>query len=162
MTAGILRSTSASPGGWPVGIGLGGLLGVNMPAPLDRYPDVVLDDGIDTRYRFAAHHISGRQYGVNVVYGFATVDARGIYIHYIGRAETLSERLSGHEKMSTAIARGANRLLIHEPTALDVIDYKTAERRLIARYCPLLNTHHNQMVGLGGLAGLNWALGLGR
>jgi hypothetical protein len=132
-------------------LGLTGLLDAYVPIPTDS---VWLADGIDTRYRFDVYDLSARPRETNAVYAFAQQDYLGLSgyrILYIGKAEQIADRLSGHEKKETAIALGANKLLMHKPRSFDRISYLEAERKLIAAYAPILNFQHNP---LGGIAGL--------
>jgi len=118
-----------------------GLFGL-APTPLAT---VTGSDGIDTRYRFDVYGIYDRPSGVNAVYVFARQSAQAYVPLYIGRAEILSERLTGHERLSEAIMLGASHLLVHIPGPRDRIGFEDAERRLISRFGPPLNVQHNAM-----------------
>lgn len=105
-------------------------------------------DGIGMRYRFAIYDIRARPAGLHVVYAFARLEGQ-IYVPlYIGRAESLSQRLPGHERLDEALRRGARHLLVHMPAARDPIGYADAERRLIRHYAPPLNEQHNPLATL--------------
>jgi hypothetical protein len=114
-----------------------------QPTPLGS---VILRDNLGMAYRFSRQSISWPAYGVNVVYAFATADNR---IIYIGKADILSERLSGHERLSEARNLGAVALLVHEPKLWDPVPYEQAEERLIRAYCPVLNRQFNWLSALG-------------
>lgn len=82
---------------------------------------------------------------MNAVYVFARQPAQAYVPLYIGHAEILSERLTGHERLSETIMLGAAPLLVHIPAPLDRIRFEEAERRLISRFNPPLNVQHNAM-----------------
>ncbi|KJS14240.1 MAG: hypothetical protein VR78_10525 [Hoeflea sp. BRH_c9] len=124
----------------PVGLGLA------YSSPTPSFGGwVTLDDGIEVKYRFDCFNISEKAYGVNAVYAFASLGLAGVKVHYIGKADILSKRLAGHEKMDEARRMGATRLLVHIPSPIDPVDYLTAEKRLISRYTPPLNYIHNPL-----------------
>ena len=103
------------------------------------------EDGISHHYRFDVYDIGDCPAGVNAVYVFAGLQA-SIYVPvYIGRAEILSRRLTGHDRRHEAICYGARFLLIHTPAPLDPISYIEAERRLIQQYAPVLNEQFNPL-----------------
>jgi hypothetical protein len=84
--------------------------------------------------------LTRQSYGVKVVYGFVTAERR---VLYLGKADVLSERLSGHEKLGLAMLMGATQLWVHEPGPFDLVSHEDAERRLIRAYAPILNKQHN-------------------
>jgi hypothetical protein len=136
----------------------GGLfeLGRLTPALPTFFGNVFLDDGIGTRYRFESFGIRDKLYGVNVVYAFAVEHFGSHSIKYIGKANILSERINSHERLAEAIRAGANRLLVHTPTPYDRVSHEEAEKRLIRRYSPSMNTQHTasnefsqMIIGLG-------------
>jgi hypothetical protein len=67
---------------------------------------------------------------------------------YVGRAEILSRRLTGHDRRKEAIRHGARFLLVHIPAPVDPIPYAEAERRLIRQYTPVLNEQVNALAAL--------------
>lgn len=101
-----------------------------------------LTDNYGVRYKFDAFSAGRDVFGVNAVYAFAAWTGLGWRIHYIGRADILSERLKSHDKQLTATMMGMTHVLVHIPTELDPIPFKEAEKRLIAAYNPPLNVHH--------------------
>jgi excinuclease UvrABC nuclease subunit len=77
---------------------------------------------------------------------------------YMGRAERLDRRLSGHEKLDRAKRLGANELWVHQPMVGDPIPYWQVESRLIKRYSPPLNENEpSPFPPLGALFGLGQA-----
>lgn len=100
-------------------------------------------DGVDTHYRFDVYGILARPGGWNAVYVFAEQTLNGYRPLYIGKAESLSSRLDGHDRLEEARRLGASHLLIHIPGYADRVAYTEAERRLIRRFAPPLNTQHN-------------------
>lgn len=103
-------------------------------------------DGVDTNYQFQVFYIDACPAGVDAVYIFARFEA-GIYVPvYIGRAEFLSQRLSGHERRAEAIRLGARYLLVHVPGNGARVAFEEAERRLIRHYGPPLNRQLNPWV----------------
>lgn len=125
--------------------GLAGALQPRTPATVKGF------DGVDTNYGFEVHGINAQPARNNAVYMFCKLE-NGKYVPlYIGRAQNLSERLSGHERKADALRLGALYLLVHTPPAFAArVNYIEAERRLIAHYNPVLNTQHR---GLDGLLG---------
>ncbi|MBR0683261.1 GIY-YIG nuclease family protein [Roseomonas eburnea] len=115
------------------------------PVPLDQ---VWGDDGVDYRYRFAVYDIHAYPSAANAVYIFAARQGLTYIPIYVGRAESLSRRLSSHERRDEAIRRGARYLLVHVPAVTDLIGYAEAERRLIRHYAPTLNEQHNLLPAL--------------
>lgn len=103
-------------------------------AGVPRQQTVILRDH-SVRYLFNVHRIGEKPAYTNCVYVFAK---DGLPL-YIGKAEKLAERLSGHEKLLPAILIGANQLFVHSPTALCAVTYSEAEERLIGIYNPPLN-----------------------
>ena len=100
-------------------------------------------DGVDTNYQFQVYDIDACPAGAEAVYIFAKFEA-GIYVPiYIGRAESLSQRLSGHERRAEAIRLGARYLLVHTPGRGARVAFDEAERRLIHHYAPALNQQFN-------------------
>lgn len=126
------------------------LLGSIPPATPIPSGSAIATDGIDTNYRFNIYRIFERPAGVNAVYAFAVLSGAIYRPLYIGRADILSSRLAEHDRREEAIARGATHLLVHIPGALDRIDYKEAERRLIQFFAPPLNIQHNPLRSLYG------------
>lgn len=114
------------------------------PPPL---PSVWIDDGIGMRYIFTewpkSWAVPSRK---NAVYAFVNVNGLP---GYIGKAEDLADRLSGHEKRPLALFLGYDRLFFHVPGPSDRIHYMDVERRLIKRLCPPLNDTFNWLKRLG-------------
>ncbi len=133
----------------------GGLFGLGnlLTMPSSYFGDVYLDDGAGIRYTFSSFGIHDKISGRDAVYAFATQDAFGSTIHYIGKADDLGTRLSGHERLNDAIRAGANRVLVHIPGPGFIVGHLEAEKRLISRYNPALNTQHvdNKLLGILGL-----------
>ncbi len=119
-----------------------------LPPPSAPLGHVWGDDGISCRYRFAVYDIHACPAAPNAVYIFAARQSLTYIPLYIGRAESLSRRLSGHERRDEAIRRGAHHLLVHVPAVTDPIGYAEAERRLIRHYGPALNEQHNLLAAL--------------
>src|SRR4051794_3328766 len=92
----------------------GGLPWDGPPVPI---PIVSIwgEDGISHHYRFDVYDIWTCPAGVNAVYVFAALRGSTYVPVYIGRAEILSRRLTGHERRQEAIRHGARFLLIHTP-----------------------------------------------
>lgn len=103
-------------------------------AGVPRQQTVILQDR-SVRYSFNVHRIGEKPAYTNCVYVF-TKDGLPLYI---GKAENLTERLSGHEKLLPALLLGANQLFVHSPTLLCAVPYSEAEERLIGAYNPPLN-----------------------
>lgn len=99
-------------------------------------------DGIDTRYSFGIYSINALPSASNAVYMFCYVQSGSYVPVYIGKAESLYDRLFGHERKQEAIRIGATHLLVHSPGYGARVHYLEAERRLIAQYNPVLNTQH--------------------
>ncbi len=106
------------------------------------------DDGVSHRYRFAIYNIAACPAGVNAVYVFARLEGSVYVPVYVGRADILSRRLTGHDRRDEAIRLGAQFLLVHIPAPSDPIGYEEAERRLIRRYTPALNEQFNPLASL--------------
>jgi len=104
-------------------------------------------DDCGIRYRFEVRPLTPRSYGTAVVYGFLTAERR---VLYLGKADILSERLSGHEKLGLAVRMGATELWVHEPGPFHLVSHEDAERRLIRAYAPILNKQHNPAAQLRG------------
>ena len=104
------------------------------------------DDDFGIRYRFDVYSIRDRPIGVNAVYWFAFKTAYSYVPLYIGRAEMLSDRLPGHERLPEAIRRGATHLLVHVPGAHDLVKFAEVEKRLIQCFSPPMNTQHNTLL----------------
>lgn len=119
-----------------------------LPPPSATLGHVWGDDGISYRYRFAVYDIHACPAAPNAVYIFAARQSLTYTPLYIGRADSLSRRLSGHERRDEAIRRGAHYLLVHVPAVTDPIGYAEAERRLIRQYAPALNEQHNRLAAL--------------
>lgn len=110
-------------------------------------------DGIDTDYTFGVYDINALPSGANAVYMFCKVQNNNYMPLYIGRAEDLSGRLSDHERKLEAIQLGARYLLVHTPLLLGArVHYIEAERRLIRKYNPILNTQHRTLGSILGSA----------
>ena len=106
------------------------------------------EDGISHRYRFDVYDIWACPVGANAVYVFARLEGSTYVPVYIGRAEVLSRRLTGHDRRAEAIRRGAHFLLVHIPAPFDPIRYSEAERRLIRQYTPVLNEQFNPLASI--------------
>ena len=119
-----------------------------LPPPSALLAHVWGDDGIGYQYRFAVYDIHACPAAPNAVYIFAARQSLTYIPLYVGRAESLSQRLSGHERRDEAIRRGARYLLVHVPAVTDPIGYAEAERRLIRHYAPELNEQHNLLAAL--------------
>lgn len=104
-------------------------------------------DGVSMNYRFDIFAIYERPFGARAVYVFARWTTQGYLPLYIGKAESLRERLGDHERLTEAMERGATHLLVHIPRTIDPIRYDEAERRLIRHFTPPLNTQHNPLWG---------------
>lgn len=102
-------------------------------------------DGVDTNYSFDIYEIRTIPSAFCAVYMFCKLEGSIYAPLYIGRAENLANRLSGHERLEEAIFQGATRLLLHAPGHAARVGYIEAERRLIIRYSPPLNTQHRTL-----------------
>ena len=92
-------------------------------------------------YACDVYPIGSKVFGVNAVYAF--VSGSGPFpVKYIGKADVLSERLEGHERLSEARLLGADQLWVHIPHEVDRIRHEEAERRLIQFLKPPMNTHY--------------------
>lgn len=100
-------------------------------------------DGVDTDYRFSVYDIRDRPAGFAAIYVFARWTGAGYSPLYIGKADDLLARLCGHDRLDEALRLGASHLLVHIPGRFDRVTYTEAERRLIRRFAPPLNTQHN-------------------
>jgi len=123
-----------------------------LPPDNSNFSTKRLFDSFGNWFQFAVFPISSRPNLRNSVYCFMTESG---YILYIGRAENLPNRLSGHERLDEAIAQGAQHLLVHTPLPGAIFPYKDVEERLITALCPPMNTQHNALAGLlsgGGIA----------
>ncbi len=128
-----------------------GLLGSLINGPATSLGSVWADDGLGIQYQFDVYPLGTTVYGSNAIYVFARFDGRSYQPVYIGRAETLSTRLQGHERMNEAINLGASYLLVHKVPSKPKVEFTEAERRLIGFYSPALNTQHNRLTGDRGL-----------
>lgn len=99
-------------------------------------------DGIDTDYTFGVYSIHSSPSATNAIYMFCNIQGGQYVPLYIGRAEDLNNRLTGHERLAEAIRLGATHLLVHTPAYAARVHYLEAERRLIAHYNPVLNVQH--------------------
>lgn len=99
-------------------------------------------DGIDTDYTFGVYSIHVVPSATNAVYMFCKIESGQYVPLYVGKAESLNNRLMGHERMEEAIRLRATHLLVHKPGFGARINYLEAERRLIAHYNPVLNVQH--------------------
>ena len=125
------------------------------------YPrHVTLTDKWGRSYNFEAFSLSWRGVGGPGVYAFALIGGEVCHLMYIGSSSDLSTRWSSHEKMSAAIARGANALLVLRRNALADPDYLEVEQSLIERYNPPLNVQH-RTTGANALAGTTRPKGKG-
>lgn len=117
-----------------MGVNLMRGLGASLPFGAGPAPrgEVWGSDNINTRYRFTIYDIRAVPSGIDAVYIFARLEGATYVPLYIGRADVLSRRLTGHERKAEAIRRGATFLLVHELGAQPRVPYKEAERRLIA------------------------------
>ncbi|MBO6756372.1 MAG: hypothetical protein JJ902_08605 [Roseibium sp.] len=102
-------------------------------------------DGVDTNYSFGIYEIWAIPSAFNAVYMFCKLEGSVHVPLYIGRAENLANRLSGHERLEEAIFQGATHLLVHAPGHAARVGFIEAERRLIIRYNPPLNTQHRSL-----------------
>jgi excinuclease UvrABC nuclease subunit len=108
-------------------------------------------DGLGIEYSFGVYDIRALPSATNAVYLFCKIENGNYVPLYIGKAENLSNRLSGHERKDEAIRLGAKYLFVHAPGFAAMVGYLEVERRLIARYDPVLNTHHrNAFANIGG------------
>ena len=103
--------------------------------------DEFVTDGT-IKYRCKVYHIGDKPAGTNVVYIFVAREGIRPLIIYVGKAEKLSDRLDGHEKMLEAKRLGASEVWVHTPNVLDSVNFLEVERRLIQFYQPPLNAHH--------------------
>lgn len=116
----------------------------SLPTPLAFAVDTAFaEDGLGMRYRFDVFDIRARPPGVEAVYWFAKLTESTYVPLYIGRADILSRRLASHDRIDEAIRGGATYLLVHIPGPTDPVRFADVERRLISRFCPPLNEHHN-------------------
>ena len=97
-------------------------------------------DGVDTDYSFAIYPITSVPSARNAVYMFCQQQSSNYVPVYIGKADDLSSRLHAHERINEAMRLGATHLLVHVPGLTARVHYLEAERRLIYRYQPVLNT----------------------
>lgn len=96
-------------------------------------------DAFGVTYPMTVYRIGDRPAGVECVYCFARRTASGYEPFYLGRAEVLSQRLSGHDKFQRARDAGADVLLVWYCTSQNGSRFKDVERRLIQYYQPPLN-----------------------
>lgn len=69
---------------------------------------------------------------------------------YVGIADNLSTRIPYHERWADALRAGATRVMAH--TEANALRREAEERDLIARWSPVLNSHHMRPARkLGGL-----------
>ena len=94
------------------------------------------EDG--TRYEFRIYPIEATPSADNAVYMFCCVEDNEYIPVYIGKAEDLPDRLSGHERIDEARDLGATHLLVYASDP----KYKDVETWLIAHHNPTLNKHH--------------------
>ncbi len=133
-------------------------LGKPPPVP---HGEFWVEDGSGMRFRFWRFPIDARPIITNAVYGM--ISSAGLLssanrLMYLGRAERLDRRLSGHEKLDRAKRLGANELWVHQPMVGDPIPYWQVESRLIKRYSPPLNENEpSPFPPLGALFGLGHA-----
>ncbi len=77
---------------------------------------------------------------VGGVYIFAGLNAQGLWRpHYIGKAESFSNRLPGHERWEEAVQLGATH--VHAMVVQEEATRAAIERELISAWRPSLNTH---------------------
>jgi hypothetical protein len=97
------------------------------------------------RYWFSAFTDSFKDEGGN--YMFVRQLQNGNFLPvYIGVADSLRNRLSNHERLDEAKRNGATFVMAHT-TPAGAAARLAEEQDLIARWQPVLNTHHRAKIG---------------
>lgn len=110
----------------------------------DQIIDWFGQSGNTYRYWFLASLEASAVQAVAGNYMFAKRLPNGNFLPiYIGETEDLRARLSNHERWADAIRAGATHAMGHT-TPTGEAPRKAEERDLIAKWQPVLNTHHKE------------------
>ncbi len=106
------------------------------------YIDWPGNSGATYRYWFLSSTASEAIKAEGGNYMFVTRLPNGNWLpRYIGQADNLSRRISGHERLPDAIRAGATHVMAHTTPGGEAARLRE-ERDLILRWKPTLNTQH--------------------
>lgn len=97
-----------------------------------------LPDG--TKVTFNVHSPQDTFNDVPGIYIFARPAGNQYHAEYVGQADSLRDRLSGHDRWLEAAGRGAT--TIHAKVVNNQAERDALEKALIAKMQPPLNTQH--------------------